>query len=64
MMWQLAQDAWAFKGEDRAESGLPRHLVRVHRRDDLIKNKKAVGRAQDIADVNRLENLDNEEDPG
>ena len=33
MMWQLAQDAWAFRGEPRAESRLPRHIVRVLRRE-------------------------------
>ena len=33
MMWQLAQDAWAFRGESRAESRLPRHIVRVLRRE-------------------------------
>jgi len=32
MMWQLALDAWAFKGEPVSESGLSRHLVRVLRR--------------------------------
>jgi hypothetical protein len=32
MMWQLAQDAWAFKGELVAESRLPRHLIRILRR--------------------------------
>jgi hypothetical protein len=32
MMWQLALDAWAFKGEAVAESRLPRHVVRVLRR--------------------------------
>jgi len=32
MMWQLALDAWAFKGEPIAESRLPRHIVRVLRR--------------------------------
>ena len=32
MMWQLALDAWAFKGESLAESGLPRHVVAVVRR--------------------------------
>lgn len=31
MMWQLAIDAWSFKGEPIAESRLPRHIVRVHR---------------------------------
>ena len=31
MMWQLALDAWAFKGEPIAESRLPRHIVRVLR---------------------------------
>jgi hypothetical protein len=31
MMWQLALDAWAFKGEKFAEAGLPRHLVRILR---------------------------------
>ena len=33
MMWQLALDAWAFKGEAVAEPGLPRHVVRVVRRE-------------------------------
>lgn len=33
MMWQLALDAWAFKGEKQfVESRLPRHIVRVLRR--------------------------------
>src|SRR5688572_9969851 len=32
MMWQLALDAWAFKGESLAESRLPRHVVCVVRR--------------------------------
>ena len=32
MMWQLAVDAWAFKGEPLAESRLPRHVVCVVRR--------------------------------
>jgi hypothetical protein len=32
MMWPLALDAWAFKGEPVVESRLPRHLVRIHRR--------------------------------
>lgn len=32
MMWQLALDAWAFKGESVAEPRLPRHIVRVLRR--------------------------------
>ena len=33
VMWQLALDAWAFKGEPLAEPRLPRHVVRVmHRR--------------------------------
>jgi hypothetical protein len=32
MMWQLAVDAWAFKGESVAEQRLPRHIVRVLRR--------------------------------
>jgi hypothetical protein len=32
MMWQLARDAWAFKGEPQhAESRLQRHVVRVRR---------------------------------
>ena len=33
MMWQLALDAWAFKGESVAELRLPRHIVRVLRRE-------------------------------
>lgn len=32
MMWQLALDAWAFKGEQIAELRLPRDIVRVLRR--------------------------------
>ncbi len=31
MMWQLALDAWAFKGETVAESGLQRHIVSIQR---------------------------------
>jgi len=31
MMWQLALDAWAFKGEPVLESRLPRHVVRLER---------------------------------
>ena len=31
MMWQLALDAWAFKGEPVAESRLPRHVTCVER---------------------------------
>lgn len=31
MMWQLALDAWAFRGDRDAESRLPRHVVRVVR---------------------------------
>jgi hypothetical protein len=32
MMWQLALNAWAFKGEPQgAESRLQRHVVRVRR---------------------------------
>lgn len=33
MMWQLAQNAWAFKGEPVAEPGLQRHIIRVYRRE-------------------------------
>jgi hypothetical protein len=33
MMWQLTVDAWAFKGEPVAELRLPRHIVRVLRRE-------------------------------
>ena len=32
MMWQLALDAWAFKGEPLAEQRLQRNIVRVYRR--------------------------------
>ena len=31
MMWQLALDAWAFKGEPIAEQRLPRHVVHIER---------------------------------
>ncbi len=33
MMWQLALDAWAFKGDRIAELRLPRHIVHVLRRE-------------------------------
>ena len=33
MMWQLTLDAWAFKGDPVAELRLPRHIVRVLRRE-------------------------------
>ena len=33
MMWQLTLDAWAFKGEPVAELRLPRHIVRILRRE-------------------------------
>ena len=33
MMWQLTMDAWAFKGEHIAELRLPRHIIRVLRRE-------------------------------
>jgi len=33
MMWQLTVDAWAFKGERVVELRLPRHIVRVLRRE-------------------------------
>ena len=33
MMWQLTLDAWAFKGEPIAELRLPRHIIRVLRRE-------------------------------
>ncbi len=32
MMWQLALDAWALKGERVADPRLPRHIIRVLRR--------------------------------
>ena len=32
MMWQLALDAWAMKGEDVAEREFPRHVERLERR--------------------------------
>jgi len=31
MMWPLAVQAWAFMGEDIAESRLSRHIVRIQR---------------------------------
>ncbi|MDQ3130851.1 MAG: hypothetical protein M3Q99_08830 [Acidobacteriota bacterium] len=33
MMWQLALDAWAFKGETVAEPELQRHIIRVYQRE-------------------------------
>jgi hypothetical protein len=33
MMWQITLDAWTFKGEPIAELRLPRHIVRVLRRE-------------------------------
>ena len=35
MMWQLALDAWAFKGEPVAEPRLQRNIVRVYRRESI-----------------------------
>lgn len=32
MMWQLARDAYAFRGEPVAQPGLHRHIIRVFRR--------------------------------
>ena len=32
MMWPITLDAWTFAGEPLAESRLPRHIVRIHRR--------------------------------
>ena len=32
MMWQLALDSWAFKGEPIAEPRLPRDVIRLIRR--------------------------------
>ena len=32
MMWPLALDAWAFKGEPVVEQRLPRHIVHIYRR--------------------------------
>jgi hypothetical protein len=32
MMWSLAVDAWAFKGEPVGESRLPRHTAHILRR--------------------------------
>ena len=36
MMWQLTIDAWAFTGSRAAESRLPRHVVRIHRRAEDV----------------------------
>jgi len=33
MMWELTQAAWIFKGEPVAEQRLPRHIIRVLRRE-------------------------------
>jgi len=35
MMWQLALDAWAFKGELIAEPKLQRNIVRVYRQESI-----------------------------
>lgn len=32
MMWQLAVNAWAMKGDDVAEHEFQRHVVRIERR--------------------------------
>jgi hypothetical protein len=32
LVWELTKDAWAFKGERLAESGLQRHVVHIQRR--------------------------------
>jgi len=39
MMWQLALDAWAAKGEPVVEPELPRHIVRVIRRKPRNQNQ-------------------------
>ena len=33
MVWPLTVDVWSFKGEADVESRLPRHVVRVLRRE-------------------------------
>jgi hypothetical protein len=33
MMWQLAQDGWALRGEPIRESSFPRHVGRLVRRE-------------------------------
>lgn len=33
MMWQLALDAWAFRGKTVAEPKLQRHIIHVYRRE-------------------------------
>jgi hypothetical protein len=33
MMWPLALEAWAFKGEPVIDQRLPRHVVHIHRRE-------------------------------
>ncbi|MDQ3749968.1 MAG: hypothetical protein M3367_13310 [Acidobacteriota bacterium] len=33
MMWQLALDAWAFKGEPIADSRLQRNIVHVYHKE-------------------------------
>ena len=35
MMWQLALDAWAFKGKLIAEPKLQRNIVRVYRQESI-----------------------------
>jgi len=41
MMWQLALDAWAFKGKPIAEPRLQRNIVRVYRRKSSQKHQSA-----------------------
>jgi hypothetical protein len=41
MMWQLAKDAWAFRGEPVGESPFPRHPVRLIRREIVDRESQA-----------------------
>ena len=56
LVWPLTLDAWAFKGEPGAESRLPQGIsVPVIGRSDLLANKRALGRPQDLVDATWLE---------
>ena len=66
---QIVRDVYALKGIDLEKIPSDRSLVRVANRDwkaasreHLIKNKIAIGRHQDLADVEKLRNSGSQAD--
>ena len=54
-VWELTKLCWAWRDESGDEHRLQRSVVRIQRPGDLIQDKGAAGRLQDLADVERLE---------